>query len=504
MSIAIEKLKLHIWIGPGPGTRPRAFWLARAGPVSSQVRGCQLYPTSGLTHCHATMTAGATAEGRQPASPAAAMSPQQQALAANQKSQRAAAARIAAATAELGRLQAEEMNLRRQVNATLPIFRLLDHDDIRANVMRAEYHSVLSLWRLRGVSRVWRKWADDVLAGLPRVVAISGTIKADLDAIEFEDMNDLEEMEPFTGTREVESLALHSMVWSKDTAVPALPVSRACHSACVLQDGRVVVAGGWKNETDQGGRPGTAEIWNPNADQWESLPDLPEKRWWGAAVAVSNRVVLLGGFCQTEPTFKTTTSVLSLELDQSASPGAGWISLQPMSQARRGLAAVVLPCGSVFVAGGQDDDGNLVSTAEVYNPEADTWSALPSMAYPRSCHTCAVLPSGNVVVLGGNNNDITDVYDAGAPIGEVFDQTKGTWVPIATTGLDLQTLEEAKAVCVLGGLILAGGLIHPDLNGLDDDNDASPYLFDEFTGRWFRLPHEMVAHRRSTQLVMVQ
>jgi hypothetical protein len=448
------------------------------------------------------MTAEATAEGRQPASPAAAMSPQQQALAANQKSQRAAAARIAAATAELGRLQAEEVNLRRQVNATLPIFRLLDHDDIRANVMRAEYHSVLSLWRLRGVSRVWRKWADDVLAGLPRVVAISGTIKADPEAIE-EDMDDLSGIDTTTtGTREVESLALHSMVWSTDTAVPALPVSRSSHSACVLQDGRVVVAGGWESDTEQGGRPGTAEIWNPNADQWESLMDLPEKRWCGAAVALSNRVVLLGGFCQTEPTFKTTASVISLDLDQSASPGAGWISLHPMSQARSCLAATVLPCGSVFVAGGQDDNGNFVSTAEVYNPEADTWSALPFMSYPWSCHTCAVLPSGNVVVLGGHKNSPND-YDADAPIGEVFDQTEGTWVPIATTGLDLQTsLEEAEAVCVPGGLILAGGVI--DNDEWDDENNVSPHLFDEFAGRWFRLPHEMVTHRRSTQLVTVQ
>jgi len=111
------------------------------------------------------------------------------------------------------------------------------------------------------------------------------------------------------------------------------------------------------------------------------------------------------------------------------------------------------------------------------------------------------------VVLGGNDYGDFDMHYDVAPIGEVFDQTKGMWVPIATTGLDPQTLPEAEAVRVPGGLILAGGL--RDIDDIDVNNQPNndifpPHLFDEFTGRWFRLPHGMLTQRTSTKLVMVQ
>ena len=69
----------------------------------------------------------------------------------------------------------------------------------------------------------------------------------------------------------------------------------------------------------------------------------------------------------------------------------------------------------------------------------------------------------------------TTKYDADAPIGEVFDQTKGMWVPIATTGLDPQTLPEAEAVRVPGGLILAGGL--RDIDDIDVNNQPNNDIF---------------------------
>ena len=44
-----------------------------------------------------------------------------------------------------------------------------------------------------------------------------------------------------------------------------------------------------------------------------------------------------------------------------------------MNTARERHAACVLR-GKIYVVGGKDQDGNLVSTIECYDPDEDTWS----------------------------------------------------------------------------------------------------------------------------------
>jgi hypothetical protein len=45
------------------------------------------------------------------------------------------------------------------------------------------------------------------------------------------------------------------------------------HEACLLPDGRVVVAGGW-SDTRKATTP-SVEIYDPAKDLWTALPDLP-------------------------------------------------------------------------------------------------------------------------------------------------------------------------------------------------------------------------------------
>ena len=101
-----------------------------------------------------------------------------------------------------------------------------DQMDQHAAVLRA--FSVVELWRLRRVCRAFHRWGTAALAALPRVVAVGGQ----------------EGNSEGEATAGVEVLDMSTLRWSSGV-LPALPEPRKWHSACVVGDGRVVVAGGW-------------------------------------------------------------------------------------------------------------------------------------------------------------------------------------------------------------------------------------------------------------------
>jgi len=73
--------------------------------------------------------------------------------------------------------------------------------------------------------------------------------------------------------------------------------------------------------------------------------------------------------------------------------------------------ATLLPNGKVLVAGGEADPVNLLSSAELYDPLADTWTTAGSMRVTRSGHTATLLPNGKVLVAGGSIDASAELYD---------------------------------------------------------------------------------------------
>ena len=55
---------------------------------------------------------------------------------------------------------------------------------------------------------------------------------------------------------------------------------------------------------------------------------------------------------------------------------------------------------------------------------------------------------------------------------------------------------------VVGGLVVVGGTRSPSVRAFDAaQHTVGSELFDEASGRWFELPHQMAQRRMSTQLV---
>jgi hypothetical protein len=61
----------------------------------------------------------------------------------------------------------------------------------------------------------------------------------------------------------------------------------------------------------------------------------------------------------------------------------------------------LLPDGKVLVTGGEGIDGNVVATAELYDPITGQFTLTGNMTMPRSGHTATLLNSGKVLIAGG-------------------------------------------------------------------------------------------------------
>jgi hypothetical protein len=87
-----------------------------------------------------------------------------------------------------------------------------------------------------------------------------------------------------------------------------------------------------------------------------------------------------------------------------------WSSVGAMSAVRQFHAATLLANGTVLVTGGSSNWGNSIHSstpitfAELYNPAIDSWSVVGAMATARTGHTANLLPNGNVLVAGGSDS----------------------------------------------------------------------------------------------------
>ena len=101
-----------------------------------------------------------------------------------------------------------------------------------------------------------------------------------------------------------------------------------------------------------------------------------------------------------------------------------------MARARH--EALLLNDGRVLVVGGgtyPPTANNVQTSAELFDPATGGWKPAAAMTDPRFDFDMALLPDGRVVVAGGSNN-ATDGEFGALTSAEVYDPVADTWTPV--------------------------------------------------------------------------
>jgi hypothetical protein len=169
---------------------------------------------------------------------------------------------------------------------------------------------------------------------------------------------------------------------------------RAIHTATLLPDGRVLLAGGG----EEGRTLSSAELYDPVTRRFTKKGSMTVPRYKHAASSLpSGKVLIIGGSDDRDWRGRYAgTEIYDPASGTFSSSGA-------MATARFKLAAgvAVLQNGSFLVAGGAEH-------AEIYNPSTERFSTVDgALDAARFYQTATTLADGSVLITGGYDSTIT-------------------------------------------------------------------------------------------------
>ena len=283
------------------------------------------------------------------------------------------------------------------------------------------------------------------------------------------------------GSNDLELMTLNTFAAETTTAarIPlTMTAARAYHSATALDDGRVLLIGGF----DATGTNvlATTEIYDPKTRAISAGPSLAAGRARHTAVRLSSGdVAVFGGVGAANATLASCELInVRPAVDKVGDPidTASWTvsALPNMATAQHSLSAVLLPDQTVLVTGGVDASGNGVTAAQILNPLNDDDPATPftkdpiftavgPMGSARKFGTATPLLDGNVLFAGGvagsSTLDTMEIYNWAADV-QKFEAV--------TTKLQFAHAQHTATLLGDGSILIAGGTT--------DFNAATPPL----------------------------
>jgi hypothetical protein len=226
------------------------------------------------------------------------------------------------------------------------------------------------------------------------------------------------------------------------SAVGDLGGFRDDHSAILLGDGRVLLAGGWGPE----GVLESTELYEPGSRTFSAGPSMTTPRAGFTAVPLADgRILLAGGFLDNAP---TTAAADLFDPSRDAITRTG-----SLREPRGAYAAARLPDGRVLIAGGLSN-GGVVASAETYDPRTGAFERTGAMDVPRYKSAAVTLADGTVMVIGGAADvEGTRLYAT----TEIYDPERGTFSPGPKMRWPRYKLAGSVVSLPDGSILVAGG-----------------------------------------------
>lgn len=219
------------------------------------------------------------------------------------------------------------------------------------------------------------------------------------------------------------------------TSLNPLKVPRADHQVTVLNDGRVLISGGWEQPISWIGTNAsyTAEIYDPNTQSTTLLPKMHAPRAWHSATLLENgNVILVGGYSH-------NGSLATAEIFNTESLQFELLN-KSMGEGRGGHTATLLDDGHVLIVAGFNQYNQASATAEIYNSSSGRFEKVHEpLNRSRGNHAALRLQNGKVLITGGSDS----IYAPDAPLqgiastdinasGEIFDPSENSFAEVPT------------------------------------------------------------------------
>ncbi len=246
--------------------------------------------------------------------------------------------------------------------------------------------------------------------------------------------------------------------------VGPLPAPRQSHTATLLPDGKVLIAGG----SDRNVMLAGAELFDPVTGGFSETGSMTTPRGGHDATLLPNgKVLITGGVGESH------NLLASAEFYDPATrrftPTGG------MRIARESHRATLLNNGKVLLTGGISPDWPRQKLAEIYDPATGAFSSAGEMTTPRADHTATLLANGQVLLGAGSTG--RSINEAVTDTAELFDPATNHFT---ATGKLAAPRHKHAAVRLRDGRVLVIGGADSRLRGFYN----SAELYDPATGKF--------------------
>jgi hypothetical protein len=185
--------------------------------------------------------------------------------------------------------------------------------------------------------------------------------------------------------------------------------SRTSHTATALEDGRVLVTGGYIQEEQNW--TASVEVYDPSDDTWTEIPSMNESRWGHAALLLNNGDVLICG--------PYTCEVYDVENNQ-------WHEAGEMSETRYYHTMYYLDAINKILIMGGDESWEIFDPHSMVSVHNETFPILQQLSKNH-----VKLQDGRVLVAGGEFHG----FVGGMPVIGLTDRS---WVYDITTNVQYE------------------------------------------------------------------
>jgi hypothetical protein len=227
-------------------------------------------------------------------------------------------------------------------------------------------------------------------------------------------------------TTSAEVLSPFTMRW---TPTGSMGTPRWQHTATALPNGKVLVAGGFTDPFSVGANAqpvtDTAELYDPATGTFTPTGSMTTRRALHVAQLLDNGKVLLAGgrTCDNPPPVACNFTFRSAAAELYDPATGTFTAIANMNFARHTTSPAKLLDGRVLVPAGFTNAGNGIN-GDIYDPATGTWSLTGNLTQDRARQGAALLPTGEVLVMAGFPTRVTsERYNPGtnqwSPSGNV-------------------------------------------------------------------------------------